>query len=195
LFVARGMPAQPAGERSQATAVAARRSRRSRLPGRSSHKRPYGPRSNTEDEEEIGGRSILNEFRRGSSGAARRGRRSHSPLNRPPTRPPPGLWQRKIRVSTKPPTASHSWPVARPRHATPGTLPCPGGETSSFGWSSTRLQPRGKAGSAAHPADSSEGWATRRAHAVEPTTAASMIANTCRQVSEGIPTVLTPSTR
>ena len=93
------------------------------------------------------------------------------------------------------PIESHS----SSRHATktlhPVTLLCLDGEVTSLGWSSARLQPCGKADSAADAADSSDGRETRRAQAVAPTTAAPMIANTCRHVSEGIAMLLTPSTR
>ena len=85
--------------------------------------------------------------------------------------------------------------VTRLKHGTHVTLLCPDGEVSSLGLSSTLLQLRSKVASAADPGDSSDRRETRRAHAVEPTTAAPMTANTCRHVSEGIPMVLSPSTR
>jgi hypothetical protein len=93
------------------------------------------------------------------------------------------------------PTESHSSSRDATETRHPVTLLCLDGEVTSLGWSSARLQPCGKAGSAAHAADSSDGRETRRAQAVAPTTAAPTIANTCRHVSEGIPMVLTPSTR
>src|SRR4029077_991672 len=74
-------------------------------------------------------------------------------------------------------------------------LLCPDSETSSLCWSSAPSQPCGKGDSAACPADCSDGGATRRAHAVDPITAATIIAKTCRHVSDGIPMVLIPSTR